>query len=183
MGKKSNGVTPGLTPHPLREAAKEHEASEKKRGKRGEQQRLPITDTGDREVKVSIELHRAMTAQEWDEQAAILAKHRVELMGLEDEIRRLKEKHAPRMKELRGAIDAGARQVDAREWLTLTPCIEVHHASTRQVATYQDLDGARSKDKVLPDRVMTDEEYERAIRDAPFAAPLEAPAGGQSEAP
>lgn len=167
-------------------ASADREASEapkkRGRGKKGEQQRLPIAANDEVKVEVKIELHRAMTEEEWDEQAAVLAKHRVELMALEDEIARLKRKHAPRIKELKGQIDTGARQVDAREWLTLTDCIEVHNPNTRTVRTYASVDGEPGA-QVLPDRAMREDEFKRATETAPFAAPLEAPTGGQSEAP
>ena len=161
-----------------REAAEASEAPKKR-----EQTRLPLSSASD-EVKVSvkIELHRPMTDEEWREQSEILAHDRVELMTLEEEIAALKRKHAPRMKVLRENTAKGARQCDAKEWLTLTDCIEVHNPNTRTVRTYASVDGEPGA-QVLPDRVMREDEFKRATESAPFAAPLEAPAGGQSEAP
>lgn len=168
-----------------REAAEAEEAPKKRgRPKKREQTRLPLSSASD-EVKVSvkIELHRPMTDEEWREQSEILAHDRVELMTLEEEIAALKRKHAPRMKVLRENTAKGARQCDAKEWLTLTDCIEVHNPNTRTVRTYADVLGEPGA-QVMPDRAMREDEYERAIKGSPFATPpLEAPTGGQSEAP
>lgn len=156
------------------QAAKANGAKPKKA--KGEQMKIKV-DAGDTvRVPAKHELHRAMTDAEWDEQAALLAKNRVELMGIEDEIRRLKEKHALRVKELRGLIDNGARQCDAREWLTMVDCIEVHDPNTRQVVVYADVNGELGA-QVKPPRLMSDEEYERAIQTSPFEppAPLDPP--------
>lgn len=183
MGTKANGGD-GVTWSDVAKASAANEEPKKKRGrpKKGEQTRLPLSGASDEiKVPVKIELHRDMTAQEWDEQAALLAGHRVELMTIDEEIAALKRKHAPRMKELRGLIDNGARQVDAREWLTLTDCVEVHNPNTRTVRTYASVDGEPGA-QVLPDRPMREDEYERAIKSSPFE-PLVPPEGGQEELP
>jgi hypothetical protein len=163
------------------EAAKANGAAKKKRG---EQLKITVDSRDAVRIAAKHELHRTMTDAEWEEQSALLAANSVELMGLENEIRKLKEKHAPRMKELRGQIDNGARQCDAREWLTMVECIEVHDVSTNSVTVFADVNGELGAE-VIPSRKMRDDEREAALKSAPFEPPprvLDPPSGDPIDA-
>jgi hypothetical protein len=178
-GKKTKSGAPGTEGVAAAfdaEAAKANGAPKKKRG---EQLKITVDSRDAVRIAAKHELHRTMTDLEWEEQSALLAANSVELMGLENEIRKLKEKHAPRMKELRGMIDNGARQCDAREWLTMVDCIEVHDVSTNSVTVFADVNGELGAE-VIPARKMRDDEREAALKTAPFEPPprvLDPPSG------
>jgi hypothetical protein len=178
-GKKTKSGAPGTEGVAAAfdaEAAKANGAPKKKRG---EQLKITVDSRDAVRIAAKHELHRTMTDLEWEEQSALLAANSVELMGLENEIRKLKEKHAPRMRELRGMIDNGARQCDAREWLTMVDCIEVHDVSTNSVTVFADVNGELGAE-VIPARKMRDDEREAALKTAPFEPPprvLDPPSG------
>jgi hypothetical protein len=183
-GKKTKSGAPGTEGVAAAfdaEAAKANGAPKKKRG---EQLKITVDSRDAVRIAAKHELHRTMTDLEWEEQSALLAANSVELMGLENEIRKLKEKHAPRMKELRGMIDNGARQCDAREWLTMVDCIEVHDVSTNSVTVFADVNGELGAE-VIPARKMRDDEREAALKTAPFEPPprvLDPPSGDAIDA-
>jgi hypothetical protein len=181
--KKHSGVpgTEGVAAAFDAEAAKANGATKKKRG-----EQLKITvDSRDAVRKAARhELRREMTHTEWEEQSALLASNRVKLMGLEDEIKALARKHAPEIKRLRDITAQGARQCDAREWLTMVDCIEVHDVNTRTVTVFADVNGELGAE-VVPPRKMRDEEYEAAIKTSPFEPPprvLDPPSGDPIDA-
>ena len=163
-------------PSGLRAAGAALAADEKKagKGKKG-QTKLPINDRGTRHVAADHELSRKMTVAEWEEQSAKLAHDRVELMTLEDEIRRFKEERKGRMAALKESTAKGAREVDARSWLAVTPCIEVHDPSTRSVTVHAIGKGGEPGEVVIPARVMTQEEFDKACETMPFAPAMDPP--------
>lgn len=169
--KDTNGTTPAGW-DAVAKASAENEAAEKKakRKKGGEQLRIKVDSRDAVHVKAEHELHRPMTHAEWEEQSALLADSRVALMALEDEIKALQRKHAPEIKRLKDTTAQGARQCAAREWLTMTPCIEVHDVNTRTVTVFADVNGELGA-MVVPPRPMRPEEYERAVKGAPFEPP------------
>lgn len=158
-----------------KEAAK---ANGKASKKRGEQMKMKVDSRDAVRIAARHELHRPMTHPEWEEQSALLAANRVRLMTLEEEIAALKRKHAPEIKMLKKSTAQGARQCDAREWLTMVDCIEVHDVNTRSVTVYADVNGELGAE-VIPPRTMRDDEYERAVKTSPFEppAPLDPPDG------
>lgn len=147
-------------------------AEKKKRGRKpkGEQLKMRVDSRDAVHVKAEHELHRPMTDAEWHEQTEMHFRERVELMTLEDEVKRYAAARAPRIKELREKTGKTARELDAHEWLTMTPCIEVHDVNTRTVTVYADVDGQPGA-QVLPPRPMRPEEYERAVKTSPFEPP------------
>lgn len=151
-------------------AAEGEKTNGKKGGKKG-QAKLPINDRGEQEIRADHELARKMTDAEWNEQSAKLAHERVELDTLEGEIRRFAAERKPRIKKLKEDTAKMAREVDSRSWLAVTPCIEVHDPSTRSVTVHAVGKAGKRGEIVIPSRVMTDEEYERACKSAPFEAP------------
>lgn len=171
-GRKKKGSNGAASPgwEDVVKASAEREAAEKPKRGKGEQMRIQVDSRDAVRIPAKHQLRREMTHAEWEEQSALLARNRVELMGYEDEIRKLREKHAPRMKELKSQIDDGARQCDERKWLTVADCIEVHDVNTRTVTVYADVNGELGAE-VVPPRKMRDEEYERAVKTSPFEPP------------
>lgn len=162
-------------------AKREAEEAPKKRGrpKKGEQTRLKIDSRDAVHIPAKHEIHRDMTHPEWEEQSALLANQRVELMTLEERIAALKRELAPRMKDLRTLTAQGARQCDVRKWLTMTDCIEVHDVNRNTVTVHASVNGELGV-IVIPERPMRKEERERALKSAPFDPPV-APPEGEAE--
>lgn len=168
--KKDTNGTPPPGWDAVAAASAANESAEKKTKKRGEQLRIKVDSRDAVHVKAEHELHRPMTEAEWHEQTALHFTERVELMTLEDEVKRYAAERAPRMKELKDRTRKTARELDAHQWLTMTPCIEVHDVNTRTVMVFADVNGELGAE-VLPPRPMRPEEYERAVKGAPFEPP------------
>lgn len=151
------------------EADKANGAKPKGKAK-GEQLRMKVDSRDAVRVPAKHELHRPMTDAEWHEQTEMHFRERVELMGLEDRIAKLKADLGPRIAELKKKTAQTARELDAHEWLTLTDCIELHDVNTRMVTVYADVGGELGA-QVIPSRPMRDDERERALKTSPFEPP------------
>lgn len=171
-GKKKPDAN-GHDPSGLRAAGQALAAADAKKAKKkrkAEQMRLKVDSRDAVQIKAKHELHRAMTDAEWHEQTGMHFSERVELMGLEEAVKAFAAKHAPRIKDLRDKTRKTARELDAHEWLTLADCIELHDVNTRTVTVFADVDGEPGVE-VVPARKMRDDEYERAVKSAPFEPP------------
>ena len=201
MAGKKDGATDRAGWDAAAKASAEREASEapKKRGrpKKGEQTRLRVDARDAVHIKAVHEIPRPMSEEAFRIAAAESARQHNKITRIEKEIRDFS--HARRKDEESGADlpsrkdeikvlrETSAkldREIEAESHLIETPCIEVHDVNRRTVTVYADVEGSLGVEVKAP-RPMTDLEFERASKGTPFepAAPLDAPEGGQEEAP